>query len=112
LVAAAAIDKQHHRQLALLDEALDERMAVACGHVPIDGANVVAGLILADLLKCDASALEDAMIFAAEQVFDRAACPQLKAANLADDFAREHAIILTAAGLSLRLLCCHRCKIR
>ena len=70
LVAAAAIDDQHHGQLALLDEALDERMAHAGGDVPVDGADVVAGLVLAHLLEGDAGALEDAVVLAAEQVLD------------------------------------------
>src|SRR5262249_57354495 len=92
LVAAAAIDQQHHRQLALLDEALDERVAHAGGDVPVDGADVVAGLVLADLLEGDAGALEDAVVLAAEQVLDGPAGPQLQAADLADDFAGEHGV--------------------
>src|SRR5262249_40084192 len=90
LAAAAAVEQQQHGQLALLDEALDERVAHAGGDVPVDGADVVAGLVLADLLEGDAGALEDAAVLAAEQVFDGAAGPQLEAADLADDFAREH----------------------
>src|SRR5205823_2933739 len=62
------------------------------GHVPVDGADVVAGLVLADLLEGDAGALEDAVVLAAEQVLDGAAGPELKAADLADDFAGEHAV--------------------
>ena len=34
-------------------------------------AHVVAGLVVADLVEGDAGALEDGVIFAAEQVFDR-----------------------------------------
>ena len=73
-----AIDQQHHGQLALLDVAFDEGMAHAGGDVPVDGANVVAGLIFADFLEGHAAALEDAAIFAAEQVLDGPASPELQ----------------------------------
>ena len=96
LVAAAAIDGQQHGQLALLDEALDERMAHAGGDVPVDGAHVVAGLVLAHLLEGDAGALEDAVILAAEQVLDGAAGLQLQAADLAQHLAGQHGGRLTA----------------
>ena len=65
-------------------------MAHAGGDVPVDGADVVAGLIFADLLEGDAAALEDAVIFAAEQILDGPAGPELQAANLAKDFAGKH----------------------
>src|SRR5205085_7157140 len=90
LVAAAAIDRQDDGQFALLDEALDERVAHAGGDVPVDGADVVAGLVLADLLERDAGALEDAVVLAAEQILDGAARLELEAADLADDFMRQH----------------------
>ena len=89
-LAAGAIDQQHHRQLAFFDVAFDERMAHAGGDVPVDGANVVAGLILAHFLEGHAHALEDAVILAAEQVFDGPASANLEAANLLNDFAGEH----------------------
>ena len=85
LLAAAAIDQQHHGQLAFLDVALDERMAHAGGDVPVDGADVVAGLVLADLLEGHAAALEDAVILAAEQVLDGPASTELKTADLLDN---------------------------
>src|SRR5690606_15228324 len=37
------VDEQHHGELALLDEALDVRLAGARGDVPVDRAHVVAG---------------------------------------------------------------------
>ena len=62
-------------------------MAHAGGDVPVDGADVVAGLIFAHFLEGDAGALEDGVIFAAEQILDGAARRELQAADLADDFA-------------------------
>src|SRR5205085_10003878 len=83
--AAAAIDEQHDGQLALLDEALDEGVAHAGGDVPVDGADVVAGLVLAHLLEGDAGALEDAVVLAAEQVLDGTPGQALEVTDLADD---------------------------
>ena len=88
LLAAAAIDGQEDRQLAFLDEALDERMAHARGDVPIDGANVVAGLVGADFLEGEAGAFEDGVVLAAEQILDGAPRRQLQAPDLADHFPR------------------------
>ncbi len=94
LIAAAAIHRQQHGQLALFDKALDEGMAHARGHVPVDGANVVAGLVRAHVLEGNARAFENAVIFAAQQVLDGAARLQLKPAYLADDFAWQHGPML------------------
>ena len=88
LVAAARIDEQDHRQLALLDESLDERMADAGGHVPVNGTDVVARLVLAHFFEGDAGALEDAVVLAAQQILDGPARPELQTADLADDFTR------------------------
>jgi hypothetical protein len=58
--------------------------------VPVDGADVVSGLVFADLLEGDASALENAVIFAAENIFHGPARPELEATNLAENIARKH----------------------
>src|SRR5438093_17896 len=67
LMTAAAIDDEHHSQLAFLDKTFDERMAHARGDVPVDGADVVAGLIFADFLEGNAGALEDAVVLTTEK---------------------------------------------
>src|SRR5207253_9303287 len=90
LVAAAAVDEEHDGQLALLDEALDEGVAHAGGDVPVDGADVVAGLIGADLLEGHARALENAVILTAEQVLDGMTRPELQVSDLAEHLAGEH----------------------
>src|SRR5437764_15282544 len=64
----AGIDDEHDRQLAFLNEALDEGMPHPRGDVPVDGADVVAGLVFAHLLEGDAGTLENAVILAADQV--------------------------------------------
>jgi hypothetical protein len=65
-------------------------MPHAGGDVPVDAANLVAGLILADFLEGDAGSLEDAAIGPAERILDGAAGAQLQASHLAQDFAGEH----------------------
>src|SRR4051794_37176759 len=77
-LAAAAVDGEQDRPLPFFDEAFDERVAHAGGNVPVDGSDVVARLVLADLLEGDAGALEDAVVLAAEQVFDGAAGLELE----------------------------------
>src|SRR5262249_36741230 len=89
-LAAADIDDEQQRQLALLDEALDERMAHAGGDVPVDAADIVARLVLAHLFECYAAPLEDAAIGPAEQILDGPAGPQLQSPHLAAKIAREH----------------------
>ena len=54
----ADVDQQHHRQLALLDEPLDVRLAGARGDVPVDRADVVAGHVRAHLVELHAASLE------------------------------------------------------
>src|SRR5438128_3001058 len=82
LLAAAAVDGEQDRQLALFDVALDERVPHAGRDVPIDGPNIIAGLVFTDLLKGDAHALEDTMIFAADQILHGPARPDLQTADL------------------------------
>ena len=38
--------------------------------IPVDAANIVARLVFPDFLEGDASALEDAMVFAAQKILD------------------------------------------
>jgi hypothetical protein len=58
----AEIHDQHQGQFALLDEFFDERMVHARGDVPINGADVIAGLVFPDLVEIHALALEDAVV--------------------------------------------------
>ena len=64
---AGEIDGEHDGELALFDEALDERLARAGGHVPVDGAHVVARLVLAHVGELDAAALEGRVVLSGEQ---------------------------------------------
>ena len=73
------------RGYALLGELFDEGGVHAGGHVPIDGADLVAVLVLAELVEVDALALEDGVVLAADGFADEAAGLELDAADLAED---------------------------
>jgi hypothetical protein len=64
----ADVHHQHHRQLALLAELLDEGVARAGGHVPVDRADVIAGHVFTHLLELHPLALEGAVVLAREDI--------------------------------------------
>ena len=69
---AAHVHHQHQRQLAFLDELLDERMVHPRGDVPVNRAHLVAGLVFAHLVEVHPLALEDAVVLAGERLASRA----------------------------------------
>jgi hypothetical protein len=77
---------QQERSLTLFDVPLDVRPTSPRGDVPVDAANIVAGLVFADFLEGQARALVNTMVRAAEFIGDRAASGQLQATDLGDDF--------------------------
>ena len=80
----------------------------ARGHVPVDGADLVAGQVLAHLLEVHAAALEDRVVLAGHGLFDQAAGPDLQAAHPAQDLARTsgvHAASLGVRGWGKRARC-------
>src|SRR5205085_3627732 len=83
--AGRGVHEEQDGQLALLDVPLEERLAHAGGDVPVDGPDVVAGLVGADVGEGQAGALEGAVVLAAEQVLDGPAGAEVQAADLADD---------------------------
>ena len=87
---ARHVHHQHHRQLALLDEALDVRSAESRAHVPVDVAHFVAGHVVADFLELDAAPLEDALRLAREQILDQVAAADLESPDLAQQFRGLH----------------------
>jgi hypothetical protein len=66
------VDEQDDGELALLDEPLDEGLAGSGGDVPVDVADIVARLVLADLGELDALAEEGGVVLAREQIVDAA----------------------------------------
>ena len=86
----AQVHHEEHRQLALLEIALDVRGAQARGHVPVDGAHVVARLILADLRELDPAATERAGVFAGDDVAHQVAGGDLDPPDLARGLLGRH----------------------
>ena len=75
---SAHIHDQHDGQLAFLGEFLHVGMPEPRGHVPVDGAHFVAGLVFANLLKVHAPAFEHATVLAREGSFHKPARLQLQ----------------------------------
>ena len=65
-LARREVDDEHHGHLALFDEDLHEGVVHARGDVPVDRADVVAGLVRAHLAEREALALEDGLVRARE----------------------------------------------
>ena len=85
------IHDEEQRQLALLHEGFDERMAHPRGHVPVDGAEVVALLVRADLGELDSLAAEDRPVLAREQRVHQVARAQLDPFDLLEHLASDGA---------------------
>ena len=84
-----AVDRKEDVQLAVLAELLDVRRAHASGDVPVDAADVVTGLVLADLLELEAGAAEDAAVRAEQRFVGEDACLDLDLTDPAHDARRE-----------------------
>src|SRR5687767_1123152 len=97
---AGEIDSDHHCQLALFDVALHERAAHSRGHVPVDRANLVSGLILAYLGELHSLTLERAAVFAGEQRVDEAARAKLDELHLAKNLGGNAFPYCFAAGIA------------
>src|SRR5262249_24951971 len=99
LLAAAQIEHQEDRLFTFFDVPLDEGVPHAGGHIPVDGAHVVAGLIFPDFFESQAAAAKNAAIFAARQTIDGAASANANASEMADDVRRQHRLSPRAALL-------------
>ena len=91
-VGGGDVDEEHQGQFALFAVFFHEGGAGAGGDVPVDRADVVAGLVLADFLELHALALEDRMVAARKDVLHRAAGADFDAADFAECFAGEHGV--------------------
>ena len=80
------VHHEHDRQLARLDVALDIGLVHARGHIPVNRAHVVAGLVGAHLVELHARALEDRVIVTRKLVGDQMACAQLNLADARHEF--------------------------
>ena len=85
---ARHVDGEHHRELALLDVALDERALHARRDVPVDAAHLVARLILAHLGELHSLPLEHRAVLAGEERVHEPARAQLEQLDLAQHLGR------------------------
>ncbi len=88
----AHVNHQHHRQLPLLLEDLHEGGAAPGRDVPVDVADVVAVLVLADLGEAHAAPLEHRVVLAGEDLVDQAPRPDLDPTNLLQDLPGDHPV--------------------
>src|SRR5206468_2044173 len=86
------VDDQHHRKLSLFREFFHKRVAHPRRNIPVDGANLVAGLIFPDVLKIHAAAFEDAMVVAGECSLDQAAGLDLECPDFFENLGCVHAV--------------------
>ena len=84
------VGHEEHGELALLEIALDVGRAEAGGDVPVDGADVVAGLVLAHFGELDPAAAERAGVLAGHDVAHEVAGGDLQPPHLARDLLRTH----------------------
>src|SRR4029077_927084 len=79
------VDRDDHREIALLDELLHVRSARARSDVPIDCADVVARLIFADLRELDPAPMKGGVIVARKTGADEPRRKNLEVANASGD---------------------------
>src|SRR5262249_12726028 len=90
LAGAREVDEEEDRQLALLDVFLDVRVAHARGDVPVDGADVVAELVLADFGELHPAPLEYGVVFPGHRLVDQAVGADLDPPDLPEYLRGQH----------------------
>ena len=78
--AAGRIDHEEHGHFTFFDELFDVRRACSGGHVPVNGADVVAWHVLADFAEFHAVAFEGAVVSSGHHSVERAADGEFDAA--------------------------------
>ena len=78
--AAGSIDHEEHGHFTFFDELFDVRRACSGGHVPVNGADVVAWHVLADFAEFHAVAFEGAVVSSGHHSVERAADGEFDAA--------------------------------
>jgi hypothetical protein len=73
-------------QLPFFREFLDESSTRAGGYVPVDGSNLVAGEVFADLVEIHSATAKDGVIFTGHRVVYEAVGADLNLPNVLQDF--------------------------
>jgi len=87
---SAEVHQEDNRELAFFAEFLDERLAGPRSDVPVDAPDIVTRLVFAHLIELHPPSLEDAFIFAGQDVVHHLGGVNLDIANLLGKFARNH----------------------
>ncbi len=90
IARCAGVNHQHDSQFPVLHVALHEWLARARGHVPVDGAHIIARQVWPYFVEIHTAPFEDRMVFAGEAVVDQAARAHLDTPNLCHQFAGDH----------------------
>ena len=99
------IDQQHDSQFTFFLEHLDIGMPHPRGHFPVDGAHIIAVLILANLGKLHPSSLEHRMVFAGKHIVYQTPGLNLDSLDFFDNFLGDHLELLPMnQGTSMRLM--------
>lgn len=84
------IDGDPDGEFAFFDEAFDKEIACACGDVPVDESDIVAGAVGLDFVKVDAASFEDGVVFSGKSRGGFAAGNEFQSFDLSDQVALEH----------------------
>jgi hypothetical protein len=84
----------------------DIRMTDTRGHVPVDVAHVVTGLVFPNFGELHALSAEDGLVLTAECGIDQAASAQFDEFDLAENFAWDTADVSLGPGPCLQLHWC------
>ena len=77
----AHVHHEHHRQFPLFHVPLDVRRAGASGYVPVNGTNLIAGLVRPYLVKLHPLPLKDRMVLPGKRIIHHPPRPQFNAAD-------------------------------
>ncbi|MPN01076.1 hypothetical protein SDC9_148276 [bioreactor metagenome] len=86
----ADIHNQHQGELPLFYKLLDERMVHPGGDIPVNGTDLVPGLILAHLVKVHSLALEHAVILSRQRFTDQAVGANFNLPDFLENLAWNH----------------------
>ena len=88
IAGGADIQHDHHGHLTLFREFLDIRFPCPRGHIPVDGADLVAGRVGTHLLEVHPAPLEDALILPGKRRLHESPGAELEASDLTENLAR------------------------
>jgi hypothetical protein len=58
----------------------------ACGHIPVDGADIIAELVLPHLIELHAASFEDRVVLSSQDIVDQAVGANLDSTDFLNQF--------------------------